>query len=42
MMLYLLNEAFLAKTTIIKVFLCCDELVGTDFWDLHVRGGRKL
>ena len=38
-----LNEAFIAKTTIIKVF---SALQGNPmvpiFWDIHARGGKKL
>ena len=41
----LLNEAFLAKITIIKVFPCRGERVPTYnsiFRSLDARGGRKL
>ena len=38
----LLNEAFLTKITIIKVFPCRSEHVCTIFRDLDARGGRKL
>ena len=38
----LLDEAFLAKTTFIKKFCIVVNPLVPIFWDLHVRGGRKL
>ena len=42
MTLYVLNQAFLAKITIIKDFPCRGEQVRTNISGLDARGGRKL